>query len=142
MGEATIIDGVALSKHLREEVSKRAAVLTAMGKTPGLAVVLVGENPASAVYVRNKVKACEQHGLASTLDRLPATVTVPLLACCSGLKVINFASSVLVVTATLASIDSAAESRTVSNTSTAAGSSGFWLRKCILRRGVDHRSAT
>jgi len=75
MGEATIIDGVALSKHLREEVSKRAAVLTAMGKTPGLAVVLVGENPASAVYVRNKVKACEQHGLASTLDRLPATVT-------------------------------------------------------------------
>ena len=75
MTEATIIDGVLLSKHLREDVSKRAAVLTAMGKTPGLAVVLVGENPASAVYVRNKVKACEQHGLASTLDRLPATVT-------------------------------------------------------------------
>jgi len=75
MNEATIIDGVLLSKHLREDVSKRAAVLTAMGKTPGLAVVLVGENPASAVYVRNKVKACEQHGLSSTLDRLPATVT-------------------------------------------------------------------
>lgn len=75
MTEATIIDGVLLSKHLREDVSKRAAVLTAMGKTPGLAVVLVGDNPASAVYVRNKVKACEQHGLSSTLDRLPATVT-------------------------------------------------------------------
>ncbi|WP_404608778.1 bifunctional methylenetetrahydrofolate dehydrogenase/methenyltetrahydrofolate cyclohydrolase FolD [Caballeronia udeis] len=75
MTEAIIIDGVLLSKHLREDVSKRAAALTAMGRTPGLAVVLVGDNPASAVYVRNKVKACEQHGLSSTLDRLPATVT-------------------------------------------------------------------
>ncbi|MFL9863474.1 bifunctional methylenetetrahydrofolate dehydrogenase/methenyltetrahydrofolate cyclohydrolase FolD [Paraburkholderia fungorum] len=75
MTKAKIIDGVALSAKLREDVSRRAAALTAKGMKPGLAVVLVGDNPASAVYVRNKVKACEQHGLASTLDRLPATVT-------------------------------------------------------------------
>jgi methylenetetrahydrofolate dehydrogenase (NADP+) / methenyltetrahydrofolate cyclohydrolase len=75
MNQAKIIDGVAVSQRLREEVSTRAAELTAKGTTPGLAVVLVGDDPASAVYVRNKVKACEQHGLFSTLDRLPATVT-------------------------------------------------------------------
>ncbi|MBN3786523.1 bifunctional methylenetetrahydrofolate dehydrogenase/methenyltetrahydrofolate cyclohydrolase FolD [Burkholderia sp. Ac-20353] len=71
MSQAEIIDGVAVSQQLREEVSRRAAELTRKGVTPGLAVVLVGDDPASAVYVRNKVKACEQHGLHSTLDRLP-----------------------------------------------------------------------
>jgi methylenetetrahydrofolate dehydrogenase (NADP+) / methenyltetrahydrofolate cyclohydrolase len=75
MNQAKTIDGVAVSQRLREEVATRAAALTAKGTTPGLAVVLVGDDPASAVYVRNKVKACEQHGLFSTLDRLPATVT-------------------------------------------------------------------
>lgn len=75
MSNAKIIDGVAVSKQLREEVERRAAALTAKGVTPGLAVVLVGDDPASAVYVRNKVKACEQHGLFSTLDRMPASVT-------------------------------------------------------------------
>jgi methylenetetrahydrofolate dehydrogenase (NADP+) / methenyltetrahydrofolate cyclohydrolase len=75
MSNAKIIDGVAVSKTLREEVARRAAALTAKGVTPGLAVVLVGDDPASAVYVRNKVKACEQHGLFSTLDRMPASLT-------------------------------------------------------------------
>lgn len=73
--QAKMIDGVAVSKALREEVSRRAAALTARGKTPGLAVILVGDDPASSVYVRNKIKACEQHGLYSTLDRLPASVS-------------------------------------------------------------------
>ena len=54
---AQIIDGVALSKQLREDVAKRSAALQSRGLTPGLAVVLVGDNPASQVYVRNKVKA-------------------------------------------------------------------------------------
>lgn len=75
MVQTKVIDGVALSRQLREDVSKRATALTAKGVTPGLAVVLVGDDPASAVYVRNKVKACEQHGLFSTLDRMPATVS-------------------------------------------------------------------
>ncbi|MCX4156664.1 MULTISPECIES: bifunctional methylenetetrahydrofolate dehydrogenase/methenyltetrahydrofolate cyclohydrolase FolD [Paraburkholderia] len=75
MSQATVIDGVAVSNKLRNEVSARAAELLNKGVVPGLAVVLVGDDPASAVYVRNKVKACEQHGLRSTLDRLPAETT-------------------------------------------------------------------
>jgi methylenetetrahydrofolate dehydrogenase (NADP+) / methenyltetrahydrofolate cyclohydrolase len=72
---AKIIDGTALSKQLRAEVADRAAALRGRGVVPGLAVVLVGDNPASQVYVRNKVKACEDHGLHSVLERHPATLT-------------------------------------------------------------------
>ncbi|MDO9115769.1 MAG: bifunctional methylenetetrahydrofolate dehydrogenase/methenyltetrahydrofolate cyclohydrolase FolD [Polaromonas sp.] len=71
---AHIIDGIALSKQLRADVAKRATALRARGVVPGLAVVLVGENPASQVYVRNKVKACEDSGLHSVLERYPATL--------------------------------------------------------------------
>ena len=71
---AHLIDGVALSKKLRADVGVRAAVLRARGVVPGLAVVLVGDNPASQVYVRNKVKACEDSGLHSVLERYPATL--------------------------------------------------------------------
>ncbi|MBP6419371.1 MAG: bifunctional methylenetetrahydrofolate dehydrogenase/methenyltetrahydrofolate cyclohydrolase, partial [Giesbergeria sp.] len=66
---AQLIDGNALSRQLRTEVAQRAAALTARGITPGLAVVLVGDNPASQAYVRNKVKACEDAGLHSVLER-------------------------------------------------------------------------
>ena len=69
---AKLIDGLALSKTLRAEVATRAAALTARGHQPGLAVVLVGDNPASEVYVRNKVKACHDNGLGSSFDRYPA----------------------------------------------------------------------
>ncbi|HMM85132.1 bifunctional methylenetetrahydrofolate dehydrogenase/methenyltetrahydrofolate cyclohydrolase FolD [Azohydromonas sp.] len=72
---ARIIDGTALSRHLRAGVGERAAALRARGVIPGLAVVLVGDDPASAVYVRNKVKACEQHGIRSVLETYPATMT-------------------------------------------------------------------
>ena len=72
---AHIIDGIALSKQLRADVAKRAAALRARGVVPGLAVVLVGENPASQVYVRNNVKACEDSGLHSVLERYPATLS-------------------------------------------------------------------
>jgi methylenetetrahydrofolate dehydrogenase (NADP+)/methenyltetrahydrofolate cyclohydrolase len=71
---AKLIDGLALSKTLRTEVAARAAALTARGHQPGLAVVLVGDNPASEVYVRNKVKACEDNGIHSSYDRYPATL--------------------------------------------------------------------
>lgn len=69
---AKLIDGLALSKTLRADVAARAAALTARGHQPGLAVVLVGDNPASEVYVRNKVKACHDNGLGSSFDRYPA----------------------------------------------------------------------
>ena len=72
---AQLIDGNALSRQLRTDVAQRAAVLRARGIIPGLAVVLVGENPASQVYVRNKVKACEDTGLHSVLERYPPTLT-------------------------------------------------------------------
>ena len=69
------IDGNALSQKLRAEVTLRTTALKAKGITPGLAVILVGENPASQVYVRNKVKACEDCGLHSILEKHPASLT-------------------------------------------------------------------
>ncbi|TAL95532.1 MAG: bifunctional methylenetetrahydrofolate dehydrogenase/methenyltetrahydrofolate cyclohydrolase FolD [Paraburkholderia sp.] len=72
---ATLIDGNALSRTLRADVATRAAALAARGHQPGLAVVLVGDNPASEVYVRNKVKACQDNGLFSSYDRYPASLS-------------------------------------------------------------------
>ncbi|MBX9935293.1 MAG: bifunctional methylenetetrahydrofolate dehydrogenase/methenyltetrahydrofolate cyclohydrolase FolD [Burkholderiaceae bacterium] len=72
---AQLIDGNALSRQLRTEVAARAAALKAQGTTPGLAVVLVGDNPASQVYVRNKVKACEEAGFHSVLEKYDASLT-------------------------------------------------------------------
>jgi methylenetetrahydrofolate dehydrogenase (NADP+) / methenyltetrahydrofolate cyclohydrolase len=69
------IDGVALSKQLRAEVTQRTLALKARGITPGLAVILVGEDPASQVYVRNKVKACEDSGLHSVFEKYEATLS-------------------------------------------------------------------
>ena len=66
---AQLIDGVALSRHIRAEVAQRAAALTARGHTPGLAVILVGDDPASATYVKNKVKACADAGVHSVLEK-------------------------------------------------------------------------
>ncbi|NYE22820.1 bifunctional methylenetetrahydrofolate dehydrogenase/methenyltetrahydrofolate cyclohydrolase FolD [Pigmentiphaga litoralis] len=71
---ARIINGTELAKSVRQEVAVRAAALTAQGTQPCLAVILVGENPASQVYVRNKVKACEESGLRSILEHHPATL--------------------------------------------------------------------
>ena len=72
---AQLIDGNALSRQLRTDVARRAAALRARGVTPGLAVVLLGDNTASQVYVRNKVKACDDNGLHSVLERYPVTLS-------------------------------------------------------------------
>lgn len=72
---AQLIDGNALSRQLRAQVAQRTAALKARGITPGLAVVLVGDNPASQVYVRNKVKACEDVGFHSVLEKYDASLT-------------------------------------------------------------------
>lgn len=69
------IDGNALSRQLRAEVATRTSALKSRGITPGLAVILVGDNPASQVYVRNKVKACEDVGFHSVLEKYEATLT-------------------------------------------------------------------
>jgi methylenetetrahydrofolate dehydrogenase (NADP+) / methenyltetrahydrofolate cyclohydrolase len=72
---ASRIDGNALSQQIRTEIATRAAALTAAGRQPGLAVILVGEDPASQVYVRNKVKACEQAGVHSVFNAYAADFT-------------------------------------------------------------------
>ena len=72
---AQLIDGVALSGQLRAQVAQAAAALTQRGVRPGLAVILVGEDPASQVYVRNKVKACQEAGLHSVFEKFDASLT-------------------------------------------------------------------
>lgn len=69
---AQLLDGNALSKKIRAEIAARSAIATAKGVRPGLAVILVGDNPASQVYVRNKVKACEEVGFHSVLESYSA----------------------------------------------------------------------
>ncbi len=71
---AEIIDGVALSTSIRGELAQRAQALIAQGITPCLAVILAGEDPASSVYVRNKVSACEKAGMRSLKDVYPVDV--------------------------------------------------------------------
>jgi methylenetetrahydrofolate dehydrogenase (NADP+)/methenyltetrahydrofolate cyclohydrolase len=69
---ARIIDGTALSRELRAALSERATRLTNQGRQPGLAVVLVGDDPASRIYVRNKVRACAEAGVYSETHELSA----------------------------------------------------------------------
>jgi methylenetetrahydrofolate dehydrogenase (NADP+)/methenyltetrahydrofolate cyclohydrolase len=72
---ASIIDGNALSALLRQQVSDRVTALKSRGIKAGLAVILVGDNQASQVYVRNKVKACEQTGIHSVLEKHDAALS-------------------------------------------------------------------
>jgi len=72
---AQLIDGNALSQLLRQQVSERVEQLKSKGLTAGLAVILVGDNAASQVYVRNKVKACEQVGIHSVLEKHEANLS-------------------------------------------------------------------
>lgn len=68
---AQIIDGRAISSELREELRLKVEKLKLSGKTPGLAVVIVGDDPASRIYVRNKRKACDEVGIYSEVIELP-----------------------------------------------------------------------
>jgi methylenetetrahydrofolate dehydrogenase (NADP+) / methenyltetrahydrofolate cyclohydrolase len=72
---AELIDGNAIAKSIREEVKVEVAKLAARGITPGLAVVLVGDDPASEVYVRNKGRACDEAGMHSVTINMPAATT-------------------------------------------------------------------
>jgi methylenetetrahydrofolate dehydrogenase (NADP+)/methenyltetrahydrofolate cyclohydrolase len=72
---AIIIDGKAVARDIRKEIHEKAASLAERGIVPGLAVILVGEDPASVSYVTAKEKACEENGLASFERRLPATTS-------------------------------------------------------------------
>ena len=72
---AQLISGTQLSQQIRIDVAERAAALTAKGKQPGLAVILVGVDSASQVYVRNKIKACADTGIRSVFDKYDATLS-------------------------------------------------------------------
>lgn len=72
---AQLIDGVALSARLRADVATRVQALKSQAITPGLAVILVGDDPASAVYVRNKIKACADTGVHSVFEKYEATLS-------------------------------------------------------------------
>jgi methylenetetrahydrofolate dehydrogenase (NADP+) / methenyltetrahydrofolate cyclohydrolase len=71
---ARTIDGLALARSIRTQVAERVATLRPAGRPPGLAVLLVGDDPASAVYVRHKVADCEAVGMRSVLERHPASL--------------------------------------------------------------------
>ena len=74
--KAQILDGKALAKKIQSELQQKIATLEPkIGRPPGLAVIMVGDNPASTVYVRNKEKACKRVGIASVGKHFPASVT-------------------------------------------------------------------
>ncbi len=72
---ARILDGKVLSAQIKDEVTARVEALKAKGVIPGLAVILVGNNPASEIYVRNKGKGCEETGMLSRTVRLDEATT-------------------------------------------------------------------
>jgi methylenetetrahydrofolate dehydrogenase (NADP+)/methenyltetrahydrofolate cyclohydrolase len=84
---AELIDGTAIARSIREEAARDAAQLTERGVRPGLAVVLVGEDAASVVYVRSKEKACVEAGMHSVKIQLPASTSQDELV--SVVKVLN-----------------------------------------------------
>jgi methylenetetrahydrofolate dehydrogenase (NADP+)/methenyltetrahydrofolate cyclohydrolase len=75
MATARKLDGVATARAIREELKQEAAALAARGRRPGLGVLLVGDDPASAVYGKSKTRACEELGLFHETRRLPASVS-------------------------------------------------------------------
>src|SRR5262244_4146401 len=72
---ASIVDGIRIAVQIKEEVAAQVKELAAQGIRPGLAAVLVGNDPASEIYVRSKVRACEQLGIYSDKLTPPASVT-------------------------------------------------------------------
>jgi methylenetetrahydrofolate dehydrogenase (NADP+)/methenyltetrahydrofolate cyclohydrolase len=74
-----IIDGIKIGKEIREELRTEVALLKSAGLTPGLAAVLVGDDPASRVYVNNKIRACESLGIFSKLVQLSKEITTEQL---------------------------------------------------------------
>lgn len=72
---ARIIDGKTIAQTIRQEIKHQVEKLSRSGKIPGLAVILVGNNPSSEVYVNNKAKACREAGIHSITEKLPANIT-------------------------------------------------------------------
>lgn len=96
-GAATLIDGKVTSQAIRDEIQVEVTALKARGIEPGLAVVLVGDDPASQVYVRNKDRAAQNVGIRAQTHRLPATTTqAELLALVDALNADKAVHGILV----------------------------------------------
>jgi len=110
MPEAAIIDGKAFAQNLRAEIARRVAALKERhGIAPGLAVILVGEDPASQVYVRNKGKATTEAGMESLEFRMPETATHDeVLAKVEALNADDAVDGILVKLPLPAQVDAAA----------------------------------
>jgi len=94
---ATILDGTRIAQEIRSEIAAEVKNMTAAGARPGLAVVLVGHNPASEIYVRGKVKACDEVGIYSeTLTPPDSATTTELLALVEDLNRRNEIDGILV----------------------------------------------
>src|ERR1700745_463900 len=94
---ARILDGAKIRDQIFAELSDEVRLLTSAGVRPGLAAVLVGENPASQLYVKSTIAACEHLGLASALLTPPATTTtLDLLAVVEDLNRANDIDGILV----------------------------------------------
>ena len=81
---ARVLDGKSLAAQVRIAVKREVEALAQRGIRPGLAVLLAGDNPASRVYVRNKVRACEETGVRSELYEVPANVSEEVVARMQG----------------------------------------------------------
>jgi len=139
---AQLINGTVLSQQIRAEVGARAAALTARGSQPGLAVILVGDDPASAVYVRNKVKACHEHGLHSVMEKYEATMSeADLLARVRALNADPSIHGILVQMPLPKHIDA---TKVIETISTAKDVDGFSLHSagCVMTGLPGLRPAT
>jgi methylenetetrahydrofolate dehydrogenase (NADP+)/methenyltetrahydrofolate cyclohydrolase len=113
-GTASLIDGVALAAEVRAQVKVDVALLAGAGVTPGLTVVLVGDDPASAVYVGAKEKASREAGMAGETIRLPATTSqAQLVALVEQLNLDDRVHGILVQMPLPASIDPDVVIRTI-----------------------------
>ena len=135
---AIVLDGNALSKKLRAQFAERVRALTEAGHRPGLAVILVGDDPASAVYVRNKVKACADHGIHSEMLRMAAdTPEATLLAEIDRLNADPAIHGILVQMPLPAQID---PTRVIESIALAKDVDGFHLMSAgaLLTNQTDH----
>lgn len=124
---ARLLDGQALAARLQEELMPQVAAFTAKhGRPPGLGILLVGNDPASEVYVRNKVKSGQEHGMRVDLQRLPATATLAeTLAAVEALNRSEVHDGILVQSPLPASMGHDAEQRVIDTIAPAKDVDGF-----------------
>ena len=133
---AEILDGKAIAADLREQIKARVADRLAAGhRPPGLIVVLVGENPASQVYVRNKQNACQQVGFQSELMRLPASTSqAELLALIDQLNARHDVDGILVQLPLPDQIDEDTVTERISPTKDVDGFHPYNIGRLVLRQ--------